>query len=88
MESNTDKEKRQIPSKIAQPSLTLLPLFSENKEKKKAYLPYVQSPEVYCCFIGKVHFAQLQSSAMRLWGFWDNVGIFKHLFEGKKCTRQ
>lgn len=67
------------PSKIAQPSLILLLFFQE-----KNYLLYVESPEICCFFffsLYKTHFVSFQSLAMGLWGFWDDVIIWKLLFE-------
>lgn len=39
--SKTEKKKRLMSSKIAQPSLTLLPLLSDKKEKENVYHPCV-----------------------------------------------
>ena len=35
IKSNSEKEKRLMPSKIAQPSLNLLPVLSDKKRKEK-----------------------------------------------------
>lgn len=64
-ESITKKEKRQIPSKIAQPSLTLIPFLSG----KKTFIFHMLSHQRFAVVsLGKTHFVQFQSLAIGIQG--------------------
>ena len=68
------------PSKIAQPSLILL-LFLPGKKKKLSSVCWITRDLLVYFSLAKTHFLSFPSLAMGLWGFLDDVSIWKLLFE-------